>query len=147
MDFIKLASCILISREKLLVVHNSWKDKNLSGWTLPCGHVFRGETPRNSSIRELFEETGIVSDCRPMLVRSLQVFKGDNTVILNYLYFFRSWNGNLTHEFDPDKIIDDVRFLPINLAINLLLYEDVKFALRSFLKCKQYCRLSFNLEI
>jgi ADP-ribose pyrophosphatase YjhB (NUDIX family) len=54
------ASIILISRGRILCVHEK------SGkWTLPGGHIERGETPFHAARREFYEETGnILPDLR-----------------------------------------------------------------------------------
>jgi ADP-ribose pyrophosphatase YjhB (NUDIX family) len=41
--------------DELLLIRNSYR----KGETLPCGHIDRGETPREAARRELLEEVGI----------------------------------------------------------------------------------------
>ena len=50
---------VIIKNKKILLV----KVKNLSGrivWTFPKGHIEKGESTKNTALREVIEETGYV---------------------------------------------------------------------------------------
>lgn len=54
----KNVAILLINPEnKILALRTSYTKKK--GWTVPGGHMERGETPERSIARELYEETGI----------------------------------------------------------------------------------------
>ncbi len=59
-------ACGALLRERhILMVHH--REPGDVYWTLPGGHVERGETPEEAVVREMFEETGIrVSVGRPL---------------------------------------------------------------------------------
>lgn len=81
--------------ETVLVVERSktdeWKPLH---WSLPGGHIMKGETPYFAAKRELKEETGIeaknISICT--------VKNGKNGKM--YIYFCNDWNGEIELNFE-----------------------------------------------
>lgn len=82
-------------KETVLVVERSktdeWKPLH---WSLPGGHIMKGETPYFAAKRELKEETGIeaknISICT--------VKNGKNGKM--YIYFCNDWNGEIELNFE-----------------------------------------------
>lgn len=57
MDLRVAAYAVVERRGKLLLTH--WRRGHLHGWTLPGGGIESGEDPRETVVREVFEETGL----------------------------------------------------------------------------------------
>lgn len=129
--FVNLVSCIVVSDENILLVHNKWLDRSEEGWTLPCGHLNVNERLASAAERELFEETGLLCNDEPQLQFTLQVFK-QNETILNFVFLIPKYRGTLTTLNDPDGIVSDVKFMPYEQATSMIIYEDVQTSLRQW---------------
>jgi len=114
---------IFIKRKKILLLrrfNTGWRDGE---YTLPAGHLEKGETIAKAMSRESFEETGLKifpSDftlVHTMLVGVNKKDKNDH----DYLYFFlqaKKWDGTfLVREADKCDRIDwfPVKNLPKNI--------------------------------
>ena len=110
-----LAAGGIVTRDgDILVVHRPKYDD----WSLPKGKLDKGEDFEQAALREVWEETGY--RCR--LGRSL----GDTTYHDNkdrsklVRYFEMHPEGG---EFTPNDEVDELRWLPISHAHDLLSYE------------------------
>ena len=65
--FVDCAGGIIINNKQEVVVVN----QNHDSWSLPKGHIDKGETNLEAAIREIYEETGIKE---PKLIKSLGSF-------------------------------------------------------------------------
>jgi ADP-ribose pyrophosphatase YjhB (NUDIX family) len=54
------AGVVLVERGRVLLVKRRW-DPRAGAWCLPAGFMEAGETPEQSAIRELEEETGVIA--------------------------------------------------------------------------------------
>jgi ADP-ribose pyrophosphatase YjhB (NUDIX family) len=54
------AGVVLVERGRVLLVKRRW-DPRAGAWCLPAGFMEAGETPEQSAIRELEEETGLIA--------------------------------------------------------------------------------------
>lgn len=107
--------------EIALVGRNRYND-----WSLPKGHIEKGESREQAAIREVKEETGLDA-------RILQ--KIDKVV-----YFYRRAKGDLIRKTvyhflmetdgydlrDPNWEVSEIRWVPITEAGNVLSYENDK---------------------
>jgi len=54
------AGVVLVEHGRVLLVKRAW-DPRAGAWCLPAGFMEAGETPEQSAIRELEEETGLIA--------------------------------------------------------------------------------------
>jgi 8-oxo-dGTP diphosphatase len=54
------AGVILVERDRVLLVKRRW-DPRAGSWCLPAGFMEAGETPEQTAVRELAEETGLIA--------------------------------------------------------------------------------------
>ena len=64
-------------------------------WCLPCGYANIGETPKDTAIRETFEETGL--DIKQLELLQVATTKGDKTVAF-------MWEALFLAHADSDKV-------------------------------------------
>lgn len=106
------------------------KDAGYQKWVLPKGLVRKNEEYADAALREVEEETGV----RPRLVapigepekyiytaRGVRVFK-------SVYYFLMTYDGESEHE--RDREMAEVKWVPIDEAIDLMGYEGGKNVLR-----------------
>ena len=107
---------------ELAVIHRPTQDD----WTLPKGKLEPGETPEQAALREVEEETGL----RARIVRPLGCTEyldrrgRDKTV----------WYWVMTAEggrFTPNDEVDQLRWLTVEEALDLLSYPGDKALLAS----------------
>ena len=101
-----------VAREKLI-------------WSLPKGHIEEGETPQEAAIREVHEETGILSEIHRELgvIDFWFMASGKRIHKTVHHYLFREVSGTLSPQVTE---VDDVRWFPLEEIISLLAYPDEK---------------------
>jgi ADP-ribose pyrophosphatase YjhB (NUDIX family) len=103
--------------------------KDVSGqrilWSLPKGHIEEGETPEEAALREVQEETGIVS----VIEKSLGVIDfwfmagGKRIHKTVHHYLFRENGGVLAAQ---ESEVDEVAWFPLPEIVDRLAYPDEK---------------------
>jgi ADP-ribose pyrophosphatase YjhB (NUDIX family) len=94
-------------------------------WSLPKGHIEEGETPEEAALREVQEETGIVS----VIEKSLGVIDfwfmagGKRIHKTVHHYLFRENGGVLAAQ---ESEVDEVAWFPLAEIIDRLAYPDEK---------------------
>ena len=94
-------------------------------WSLPKGHIEEGETPEEAALREVQEETGIVS----VIEKSLGVIDfwfmagGKRIHKTVHHYLFRENGGVLAAQVSE---VDEVAWFPLAEIVERLAYPDEK---------------------
>ena len=94
-------------------------------WSLPKGHIEEGETPEEAALREVQEETGIVS----VIEKSLGVIDfwfmagGKRIHKTVHHYLFRETGGLLAPQ---ESEVDEVGWFPLAEIVDRLAYPDEK---------------------
>ena len=84
-------------------------------WCLPKGHIEKGETPQQTAVREVHEETGILGEVIDSIATIDYWFTGTTQRVHKLVHHFalNQTGGELTVEGDPDHEAEDaiwVRF-------------------------------------
>ena len=84
-------------------------------WCLPKGHIEKGETPQQTAVREVHEETGILGEVIDSIATIDYWFTGTTQRVHKLVHHFalKQTGGELTVEGDPDHEAEDaiwVRF-------------------------------------
>ena len=120
------AGGIIINDKQEIAIVN----QNNDSWSLPKGHIDKGETILEAAIREIYEETGIKN---PKLIKALGSF-GRYRIGLNgeddiseyktiYIYLFSSSKKKLT---PIDKNNPIAKWVSYNEVRNLLTHKNDK---------------------
>ena len=78
-------------------------------WCLPKGHLEKGETPQQTAVREVHEETGILGEVVDSIATIDYWFTGTSQRVHKLVHHFalRQIGGELTVEGDPDHEAED----------------------------------------
>lgn len=118
--------CMIYDGNKVVVIDR--KKKDWPGITFPGGHVEIGESFTDSTIREIFEETGLtVSNLQMCGIKDWYEHDGTRYIVL--LYKTNKFSGNLNSSTEGEVWWEDID----NLS-NLNLSLDMKDMLRVFME-------------
>ena len=92
-------------------------------WCLPKGHIEKGETPQQTAVREIHEETGIVGEVVDSIATIDYWFTGTTHRVHKLVHHFalRYVSGNLSVLGDPDHEAEDaiwVSFKELNAILS-----------------------------
>lgn len=121
----EIGGAVVINKEgKIIVVYNSHADT----WSLPKGHIDEGETPLETTRREIIEETGLIDvDFVEELGTYQRLnYKGDEFKNM-HMFLFRTPTSSGAHK-PTDPQITETRWLTIAEAMKLLTHKkDAEF--------------------
>ncbi len=121
---------------EVFLIHQYSRIGDNTYWVLPKGHPEVSETPRETALRELKEETGLVPatliDSPRFDLRYSFDFSGDR--IEKTVVFFIGVITEFEITLDPDEV-KEAGWYPLELAATRLDYQDTKSL---FLKAKDF---------
>ena len=113
-DIDSTSGVIIESNNKILIM-----TKTEGGYTIPKGHMRKGETPREAMHRELKEETQITLPTEPKFLYKVErpIDKGGDYMYVFHYKSDKELQPTLDHEhtdwgyYDKDTIPDDIYYL------------------------------------
>lgn len=95
-------------------------------WCLPKGHIEKGETPEQTAVREVHEETGILGEVIGSIATIDYWFTGDTNRVhkLVHHYVLRQTGGSLSVEGDPDHEAEDAAWVDFDQLSSVLSYPN-----------------------
>ena len=113
-DIDSTSGVIIESNNKILIM-----TKTEGGYTIPKGHMRKGETPRQAMHRELKEETQITLPTEPKFLYKVErpIDKGGDYMHVFHYKSDKELKPTLDHEhtdwgyYDKDTIPDDIYYL------------------------------------
>ena len=96
-------------------------------WALPKGNVSRGDSPAETALREVTEETGLEGELVGKLgdVKYFYVRKGGERIFKVVSFFLVRYRRGRIGEIPPEHAheVDEARWLPLDDAAKLLAYK------------------------
>jgi len=121
---IKTAGVLILKEDKILLVQHDKKAKHLNNiYGIPAGRIEENESPIETAIRELHEETGLITNVNLLqkipkkYSATIKQKDGTNTFSLE-VFLCNNWKGELksTKETIPEWIsindLDKIQLLP-----------------------------------
>lgn len=95
-------------------------------WCLPKGHIEKGETPEQTAVREVHEETGILGAVTGSIATIDYWFTGETQRVhkLVHHYVLRQTAGTLGVDGDPDHEAEDAAWVPFDDLASVLSYPN-----------------------
>lgn len=95
-------------------------------WCLPKGHIEKGETPQQTAIREIHEETGIIGEVIDSIATIDYWFTGTSQRVHKLVHHFalHQVGGDLTVEGDPDHEAEDAIWVDFDDLDDVLSYPN-----------------------
>ncbi|OZG65232.1 NUDIX hydrolase [Bifidobacterium eulemuris] len=95
-------------------------------WCLPKGHIEKGETPQQTAVREVHEETGILGEVIDSIATIDYWFTGTTQRVHKLVHHFalKRIGGELTVEGDPDHEAEDAIWVDFKDLDDVLSYPN-----------------------
>ncbi|MBT1172600.1 NUDIX domain-containing protein [Bifidobacterium sp. MA2] len=95
-------------------------------WCLPKGHIEKGESPQQTAVREVHEETGILGEVVDSIATIDYWFTGTTQRVHKLVHHFalRQVGGELTVDGDPDHEAEDAIWVDFKDLDDVLSYPN-----------------------
>ena len=95
-------------------------------WSLPKGHIEKAETPQQTAVREVHEETGILGEVIDSIATIDYWFTGTSQRVHKLVHHFalRQIGGSLTVDGDPDHEAEDAIWVDFKDLDDVLSYPN-----------------------
>lgn len=95
-------------------------------WCLPKGHIEKGETPQQTAVREIHEETGILGEIVESIATIDYWFTGTSQRVHKLVHHFalRYLSGEISVLGDPDHEAEEARWVDFSELNNILSYPN-----------------------
>jgi 8-oxo-dGTP pyrophosphatase MutT (NUDIX family) len=102
------------------------KDGGYHRWVLPKGLIATGEAPEQTAVREVAEEVGVQARVvAPLGDPEKYVYRARGVLVFKSVYYFLM-EYESGSEAEHDREMEEVRWAPIEQAIELLHYKAAK---------------------
>lgn len=118
--------CKVANEWRIFLIHQ----KSIAGdayWTLPKGHPEAGETPQETALRELAEETGftrVVLDTHHSYT-NYYTFIHDDCLIEKSVVYFLGYVEEEVFTLDPEEVLDG-GWYSFKVARTIITHETIK---------------------
>lgn len=123
----KLAACSIVEMDGGIALIKRGINPGFGKWSMPGGHVDRGEQVETAALRETEEECGIKTDIR----RLLGVYSNTGQTVVVVVYVASYVSGTLSSE---DETLDVRLFRPEEIPWEELAFPSTVAALRDYLR-------------
>jgi len=95
-------------------------------WTIPKGHVEPDEEPKATAEREIREEAGLQQmKVLNWLGKVNFRYRRGPTLVLMTMHIYLVQALGDTNDLTPEDWLNDIRWFPVNQAIDKIAYEDI----------------------
>lgn len=112
-------------QERVAIIARHSRSGHLE-WCLPKGHIEKGETPEETAVREVQEETGILGQVTDSIATIDYWFTGTNQRVHKLVHHFvlQMIGGTLSVEGDPDHEAEDAIWVDFSDLASVLSYPN-----------------------
>lgn len=108
-----------------------YRARGYDDWTFPKGDIEAGETPEQTAIRELKEETGFGVELVEKLPDICYEFKQNGRIheVTQHMFLAKIIDGRLAPEFTSDRL----KWVSLADAMKVLTHQDLKDYLKNII--------------
>lgn len=119
------AGGLIFDDDKVAIIARHSRSGHLE-WCLPKGHIEQGETPQQTAVREVHEETGILGEVMESIATIDYWFTGSSQRVHKLVHHFalRRTGGDLTVEGDPDHEAEEAIWVRFDDLDDVLSYPN-----------------------
>ena len=138
---INAVSCggIVIYRNKVLLLYKNQNGKYM-GWVLPKGTVERGESMKQTALREVQEEAGVVAKILKYVGKTQYSFRGSSDIVSKTVHWYLMAAESFHCKPQTEEYFSDVGYYKGHEAYHLLKFQDEKQVMAR--ACSEYGRIS-----
>ena len=124
---IEAVSCggVVIHRGKVLLLYKNQNGRYM-GWVMPKGTVEKGESFKQTALREVKEETGVSAKIIKYIGKTLYTFKGDSDIINKTVHWYLMTANSFYCKPQAEEFFLDVGYYKEYEAYHLLKFKDEK---------------------
>ncbi|NMN02714.1 NUDIX hydrolase [Bifidobacterium panos] len=113
------------SRNRVAIIARHSRSGHLE-WCLPKGHIEKGETPQQTAVREVHEETGILGEVVDSIATIDYWFTGTSQRVHKLVHHFalKQIGGILSVDGDPDHEAEDAIWVDFEDLDDVLSYPN-----------------------
>ena len=124
---IEAVSCggVVIHRGKVLLLYKNQNGRYM-GWVMPKGTVEKGESFKQTALREVKEETGVSAKIIKYIGKTLYTFKGDSDIINKTVHWYLMTANSFYCKPQAEEFFVDAGYYKEYEAYHLLKFKDEK---------------------
>lgn len=95
-------------------------------WSIPKGHVEKGESTRETALREVREETGLNNvDVKEWLGKTQYRFRRGQSLVLMVTHAYLMFAKDPEEKLVPEDWMNGIRWFPANEAVEVTAYDEI----------------------
>lgn len=124
---------VINNKGEVLLVRNYKPEKDVNYWGFPKGHIEKGESGKEASLREVEEETGIKAEIIEKVgdIRYFFIWQGEKTLKNVAMFLMKYKSGEVKHQ---EKELAEAKWFKPGDAMNQISFDNDKEILRKALE-------------
>jgi len=119
---------VVIYRNKILLLYKKYRNR-YDGWVLPKGKVEPGEDFRDTALREVMEETGVMAQIVKYVGSSQYTFSSLNDTVLKEVHWYLMNSESFFSRPQREEYFNDSGYYKYHEAYHLLKYANERHIL------------------
>jgi 8-oxo-dGTP diphosphatase len=104
-------------------------------WTIPKGHVEKGENTKQTALREIIEETGLQDiEIKSWLGKNNFRFRRQNSLVLMVTHIYLAEARSKTDNLIMEDWMNGIKWFPAEEAVKKIAYENVSILMELAIK-------------
>lgn len=124
---IESVSCggVVFHKGKVLLLYKN-QNGRYTGWVMPRGTIEPGETTKETALRELKEEAGVIGKIVKYIGKTQYTFRGDSDTVRKTVHWYLMVTDSFYCKPQAEEFFTDAGFYKQHEAYHLLKFHDEK---------------------
>ena len=120
---------VVIYKGKVLLLYKNQNGRYM-GWVMPKGTLESGETYKQTALREVREETGVIARIIQYIGKTQYNFRGNDEIVNKTVYWYLMTTNSFYCKPQAEEYFADAGFYKQHEAYHLLKFHDEKQIMR-----------------